>query len=247
MLTLGWILFSSLSSYDDAYLRRRVLYDLADFVPDLRYFRRAKICLIVATGGGGQTGLDILGFSNIANPKARYYAPLFVGWLFLGTLPLFSRPLTVAFILWYLTRELFLFKKTRQEYLRRPEIASNIASRTILLTAIPQDILTEAGLKEIFGAQVEKIWINRDHKELADLVDERNKDALLLEGAETKLIKDVNKIAIKKGQKEKPEGHDKNITSLYIKDKKRPHHKLGLPVIKLLFGKKVLSLDYIFA
>jgi len=159
----------------------------------------------------------------------------------------FSRPLTVAFILWYLTRELFLFKKTRQEYLRRPEIASNIASRTILLTGIPQDILTESRLKEIFGSQVEKIWINRDYKELADLVDERNKDALLLEGAETKLIKDVNKIAIKKGQKEKPEGYDKNITSLYIEDKKRPHHKLGLPVIKLLFGKKVLTLHYVYA
>jgi hypothetical protein len=159
----------------------------------------------------------------------------------------FSRPLTVAFILWYLTRELFLFKKTRQEYLRRPEIASNIASRTILLTGIPQDILTESRLKEIFGSQVEKIWINRDYKELADLVDERNKDALLLEGAETKLIKDVNKIAIKKGQKEKPEGYDKNITSLYIEDKKRPHHKLGFPVIKLLFGKKVLTLHYVYA
>jgi calcium permeable stress-gated cation channel len=194
---------------------------------------------MVATGGGGQNGLDILGFSNIANPKSRYYAPVFVGWLFLGTLTPFSRPLTIAFILWYLTRELFLFKRTRQEYLRRPEIASNIASRTILLTAIPQDMLTEPKLKEIFGAQVEKIWINRDHKELQDLVDDRNEAALVLEGAETSLIKDVNKIAIKKGRKEKPEGYDKNISTLYLKDKKRPHHKLGLPVIKLLFGKKV--------
>jgi hypothetical protein len=138
-----------------------------------------------------------------------------------------------------LTRELFLFKKTRQEYLRRPEIASNIASRTILLSAIPKDMLNEGKLKEIFGSHVEKVWINRDFGDLQDLVDERNKDALMLEGAETSLIKDVNKIAIKKGRKEKPEGSEKNITSLYIEDKKRPHHKLGKPVIKLLFGKKV--------
>ena len=94
-------------------------------------------------------------------------------------------------------------------------------------------------MKEIFGAHVEKIWINRDFGDLQDLVDERNKDALMLEGAETSLIKDVNKIAIKKGRKDKPEGSEKNITSLYIEDKKRPHHKLGKPVIKLLFGKKV--------
>ena len=53
-------------------------------------FSSHEFCLIVATGGGGQNGLDILGFSNIANPKARYYAPLFVGWLFLGTHPLFA-------------------------------------------------------------------------------------------------------------------------------------------------------------
>ena len=53
------------------------------------------------------------------------------------------------------------------------------------------------------------------------------------------MIKNVNKIALKKGKKDVPEGYDKTITSLYIKDKKRPHHKLGYPVIKLLFGKKV--------
>jgi len=147
--------------------------------------------------------------------------------------------LSVAFILWYLTRELLLFKKTRQEYLRRPEIASNIASRTILLTAIPDAMLNETKLKEIFGAQVEKIWINRDYSDLQDLVDERNKDALLLEGGETSLIHDCNKKAIKKGRREKPEGSTQNISTLYLKDKKRPHHKLGYPVIKLLFGKKV--------
>jgi hypothetical protein len=42
MLTLGWILFSSLPSYDDAYLCRRMLHDLPDFVPCRRYFRRTN-------------------------------------------------------------------------------------------------------------------------------------------------------------------------------------------------------------
>lgn len=100
-------------------------------------------------------------------------------------------------------------------------------------------MLTESKLKEIFGAHVEKIWINRDFNDLQDLVDERNKDALMLEGAETELIKNVNKLAIKNGRKTREEGDERNITKLYIEDKKRPHHKLGKPVIKLLFGKKV--------
>ena len=100
-------------------------------------------------------------------------------------------------------------------------------------------MLSVAKLTEIFGPHVEKVWINRDHKKLQKLVEERNKDAIILEGAETKLIKTVNKIAIKKGRKEVPADYDKNISTLYIEDKKRPHHKLGKPVINLLFGKKV--------
>lgn len=101
-------------------------------------------------------------------------------------------------------------------------------------------MLSVEKLTEVFGPHVEKVWINRNHKELAKLVEERNKDANTLEGAETKLIKNVNKLAIKKGRKEVPENYDKNITNLYIEDKKRPHHKIGkIPVVKLLFGKKV--------
>jgi len=45
-----------------------------------------KTPLTIATGGGGQTGLDILSFSNIADNN-RYYAHVFVGWLYLGMNP----------------------------------------------------------------------------------------------------------------------------------------------------------------
>lgn len=40
--------------------------------------------LIIATGGGGQTGLDVLSFSNAAGDKNRFFAHVFVGWLFIG-------------------------------------------------------------------------------------------------------------------------------------------------------------------
>ena len=103
-------------------------------------------------------------------------------------------------------------------------------------------MLSDAKLREIFGPNVETVWINRDYKELKDLVDERNEDAVILEGAETKLIKTCNKVAIKKGRKTPPENSEKNISTLYIPDKKRPHHKLGkIPVLNLLIGKKVLG------
>ena len=40
--------------------------------------------LTIATGGGGQTGLDIISFSNIVGNKDRYFAHVFVGWFFIG-------------------------------------------------------------------------------------------------------------------------------------------------------------------
>ena len=140
-------------------------------------------------------------------------------------------------MLWLFTRELLHFKKSRQEYLRRPEISAQIAQRTILLTSIPSDMLSVAKLTEVFGPHVEKVWLNRNHKDLAKMVKNRNKDANILEGAENKLIKKCNKIAVKKGRKEVPEGE--SIWSVYLPEKKRPHHKLGYPVISMLFGKKV--------
>ena len=145
----------------------------------------------------------------------------------------------IGFVLWYMTRELLFFCKTRREYLRRPEESSRLAQRTILLSAIPKDLLTVAKLTELFGSGVEKVSINRDYKELQKLLDESNKNAILLENAETKLIKAVNKIAIKTGRKQVPGNYGKNVSTLYIDDDNRPHHKLGLPVIRSLFGKRV--------
>ena len=101
-------------------------------------------------------------------------------------------------------------------------------------------MLTVEKLTEVFGPHVERVWINRNYKKLQKLVDKRNKDSITLENSETKLIKKCNKIAIKKGKKDVPEGYDKTISTLYLPDKKRPHHRLGYPVVNLLFGKKVL-------
>jgi hypothetical protein len=37
-----------------------------------------------ATGGGGESGLDVLSFSNVNNPT-RYFAHALIGWVFFGT------------------------------------------------------------------------------------------------------------------------------------------------------------------
>ena len=39
---------------------------------------------INATGGGGQTQLNIISFSNIMNSNNRYYAHAFVAWIYFG-------------------------------------------------------------------------------------------------------------------------------------------------------------------
>jgi hypothetical protein len=146
-----------------------------------------------------------------------------------------------GFVLWYLTRELYYFKEVRGDYLRRQDISSQVAQRTVLLTAIPKDLLTIPKLRHVFGPGVDHIAINRDNSDLQDLVETRDKCAITLEDALTKLIKAVNKIAIKEGRKAVPAGYERNLSSLYIEDGKRPHHRIGLPVIRALFGKKVAA------
>ena len=94
---LDWYVFSGakltcrtvISSFDiSGWWRLCLLWGVAwrfqFFSPSMVSNRHCAI-LTIATGGGGQTGLDILSFSNVsAANKNRYYAHVFVGWLFLG-------------------------------------------------------------------------------------------------------------------------------------------------------------------
>jgi len=144
-----------------------------------------------------------------------------------------------GFLLWYLTRELLHFKILREDYLRRQDVSSQISQRTILVTAIPRDLRTVAKLQDVFGPGVAYVWINRDYSKLQDLVDQRNECAIRLEGAETYLIKRVNGVAAKQGRKSVHGHRQTNLSSVYIEDRKRPHHRVGFPVIRALCGEKV--------
>lgn len=197
-----------------------------------------------ATGGGGQSQLDILAMSNIdknlPGGKYRYYAPLFCGWLFFG------------FVLFLVARESIYYINLRQAFLLSPIYGNRISSRTVLFTSVPEDYLEESKLRKMFGESVVKIWITRDTEKVDELVEERDKVAMVLEGAEVQLIKAANGErlkAIKKGAvsvdeelvAENGDAESGSIAARWIPTKKRPSHKLG----KFgLYGQKVDSINW---
>lgn len=95
-----------------------------------------------------------------------------------------------------------------------------------------------------------KAWLATDCSDLQDLVGERDKDALKLEGAEIKLIQTANKRRLKAEKKAAKEKKPIKSTtdaeaaipgSQWMKKKDRPTHRLGkIPLI----GKKVDTIDW---
>ncbi|EEH06692.1 DUF221 domain-containing protein [Histoplasma capsulatum G186AR] len=247
----GWI--TSMAKLSDEYVLR---HHSLDAYLLLRYLKIATtICLVGcfitwpvlfpvnATGGGGLKQLDILTFGNVKNNLNRFYAHTFVTWIFVG------------FVFFMITREMLFFINLRQAYFFSPLYASRISSKTVLFTSVPQEYLNEAKIRRIYGDdKVKNVWIPTDTKELADLVEERDKTAFRLEAAETKLIKLANGARIK-SLKSKPadeENHDTDnltgdeaqaesgsVAARWIKPSNRPTHKL-----KPLIGKKVDTINW---
>jgi hypothetical protein len=195
-----------------------------------------------ATGGGGQTELNILSYANIDQKTqySRYYAHCFVGWAYFG------------FVMYLIMRECIFFINLRQAFLLSPFYADRLSSRTVLFTSVPEPYLNEASIRKVFGAAVKNVWITGDTKEVDELVEDRDKAAMRLEKAEVKLIKLANKArqdAIKKGAS--PEEADKapivgdaesgSIAARWVPPKKRPSHRLGFLG---LVGKKVDTINW---
>ena len=88
----------------------------------------------------------------------------------------------------------------RQEYLVSPSHSSTAQARTVLVTGIPQEFLTESALIRLFDhlpGGVCKVWINRDLGDMPDLYKKRLKACQKLESAATSLLN----IAIKRNRK----------------------------------------------
>ena len=191
-----------------------------------------------ATGPGQKQQLDILSMSNatIEGNKTsyfRFFAHAGCAWLFFG------------FIIYMITRECIYFINLRQAYLVSPLYSDRVSSKTVLFVSVPDAYLNEAILREMLGPAVVRIWIPRDTEELEEQVNERNKIAMKLEGAETKLIKTANGNrlkSIKKGGHDATDGHASetgDVASRYITPKQRPTHRL-----KPLIGKKVDTIEW---
>ncbi|KAE8448898.1 hypothetical protein EG329_008694 [Mollisiaceae sp. DMI_Dod_QoI] len=191
-----------------------------------------------ATAGGGQKQFDLLSFSNIPKSgKNRYYAHVFIGWIFF------------SFVMYIITRETIYFINLRHAYLLSPFNAARISSRTVLFTDVPVEYLSQEKLHGLFGATIARTWLATDCKDLEDKVEERDKDALKLEGAEMKLIQTANKRRIKREKKNAKikapaDNGDAELAiagSQFMKPKDRPTHRLGkIPLI----GKKVDTIDW---
>jgi len=133
-------------------------------------------------------------------------------------------------------KETFFFIKLRQSYLLAPAMESRLSTKTVLFTDIPDELLTESKLRSMFP-QVRHVWMSTNTKDLQDLVEEREKMAIKLEGAEVKLSKQANKQRLKNKQ-EPADAPDRFLDGV-----KRPTHRLK--VLKFLpLGKKVDSIDY---
>lgn len=167
-----------------------------------------------ATGGGGESGLDILSFSNVQNPT-RYFAHALMAWVFFG------------WVMFVIGRETIYLAKVRQAYLLSTWSASRISQRTVLFTNVPKEHLTLEAIHRRFS-NVAQVWLVPDVDELEDDVEELEKVVPKLEASEIKFMKKVNKKQGKRSS-EKDGDFEKGL---------RPTHRL-----KPLIGKKVDSIQ----
>ncbi|PWY92255.1 DUF221-domain-containing protein [Aspergillus heteromorphus CBS 117.55] len=143
---------------------------------------------INATGGAGNTQLDALSFSNVQDPT-RYYAHTVMAIIFF------------TFVFFVVTRESIFYANLRQAYFNSPAYAERISSRTVLFMSVPEEYKNEETLRQVFGNNINRIWITSECKELDKKVQEREKLAFRLENAETKLIRAANSARLKDAKK----------------------------------------------
>lgn len=222
----------------------------------LRYI---KICIVIclvgcvltwpvlfpvnATGGAGQEQLNIITWSNIQAEtqvqKLRYLAHVGIAYIYIG------------FIFFMVTREYIFFISLRQAYLLSPLYAQRISSRTVLFQSVPVEYADEHKIRRMFGRELKNVWVASETKELEDMVSDRQKAAMKLEGAETKLIKLANKARLKAakkgGSREQPHAEaDQEVgaesgsaAGRWLSPKQRPTHRL-----KPIIGKKVDTINW---
>ncbi|CAD6892990.1 unnamed protein product [Tilletia laevis] len=188
--------------------------------------------------GGTQTGFNQFSFANVGKTvqqQQRLAAPFLV------------QVFATTWILYCIRKTMREFILRRQQFLVSPNVQASAQSRTILVTGIPNELLSERKITELYShlpGGVVKVWLHRNVKDLPDLVDERAKWCKKLEAAETKVIKTAYK---KVDKKKVPEEGKVDVEASedpidkYLTTKERPSHRLGkVPCI----GKKVDTIQW---
>lgn len=138
-------------------------------------------------------GLARFTFGNVGRTQqSRLWAHLVCAWFF------------TLWILWNLKKEMATFIVTRQRHLTEKEHSRSVQAHTVLITGIPDGYLSPARLRELFKdlpGGVNKIWINRNLKELPDIYDRRMDASKKLEKAETALLRMAAKAKLKEDKK----------------------------------------------
>jgi hypothetical protein len=192
-----------------------------------------------AKPNNAKTGFNQFVFGNIGTTKTEQLRLI---------APLLAQYIIVFWWLYVMRRFLSAFVTHRQEFISSAKYSNSAQARTILITGIPNDYLSERKLSAMYShlpGGVAKIWLNRDLKDMPDLFDERTKACNKLEAAQSKL----QKIAYKKIKKGKVESslHDKDaevsldVADKYVTKKERPTHKLGALGC---FGEKVDTIEW---
>jgi calcium permeable stress-gated cation channel len=148
---------------------------------------------------------------------------------------------SIVFIFFMIGREMVYYVNLRQAYLMNPAYATKLPSRTVLYVAVPKPYLNEAKIRAMLGPQVKHVWFPTDTKELQDLVDERQKAAMTLEGAETNLIQTANGERLKATEKGASNDVEQGQTGAdrWVTAKMRPTHR-----VPMIVGKKVDSVNW---
>lgn len=197
-----------------------------------------------ATGGGDQKQLNIITFANVSVKgqvqKLRYLAHVGVTYIY------------IAFVFFMVTREYIFYVSLRQAYLLSPLYAKRISSRTVLFQSVPRDYADEHKIRRMFGQELKNVWVASETKELEEMVKDRQKAAMKLEGAETKLIKLANNARLKAarkggaqpqagspGQQEDMGADSGAAAARWIRPRDRPTHRL-----KPIIGKKVDTINW---
>ncbi|KAH6869383.1 hypothetical protein B0T10DRAFT_296319 [Thelonectria olida] len=126
-------------------------------------------------------GLDALAWSNINPRNTGRYA------VHLGMAVLAVAWTCVVFFF-----ELRVYVKVRQDYLTSVDHRLRASATTILVCSIPSRWLSEdalRGLFDVFPGGVKNIWLNRDLSELLGKISYRDRIHMMLESAETALIR----------------------------------------------------------